>query len=131
LTQFPDPQKSLIAFFKQYRPFPPQEPQGLENQIMARIRLESQARTQHASRLWWGIPGVLMAGAVILWGSSQTLQPTAPIASSSEDIEAFLWENWTVPLGQSPALPSFSTTPMSREWEAFSEPQTVLVEVQP
>jgi hypothetical protein len=127
VTQFSDDEEILIPFLKQYRPIPPTVPNGFEDQLMNRIRLESQAKEPLSSFLWWGIPGAIVAGAVIIWGSSQTFQPTAHVPNTAEEIEAFLWENWGATTGQPAVTSAVSSTPLSNEWMTLAEPHTVFV----
>lgn len=123
-----DPEnKTLISFLKQHRPLPPLVSPSLEERVLTQIHHESRCATHRSSLWWWGIPGVLVAGSVVLWGNSHNPQPTAYITRDSQEIEAFVWENWSVTTGRSDELSSASATPVATEWMTLTEPHTVFV----
>ncbi len=121
MTQFSD-DKKLIAFLKQYAPLPPPSAINLEERVMAQVTQGERIPQRRRLRLSWLVPSLIAAGLFLLWGEQQHLQPTPPLATTPDELEAFFIESWSG-VSEDSALESATYFPVL-DWQVLSDVET-------
>jgi hypothetical protein len=96
MSQFPEDDKPIADFLRQYRPTMPSADFNLEEQIMATIATESHPPNRfrpRQSQVMWLMPPAIAASLVAGFLGHRMLTPTVP-ATEVATLEAFLEETW-------------------------------------
>jgi hypothetical protein len=103
MTKFDKDDRNLVNFLQQYRPHPPAKKidieKQIEEQIIELIEQDNLPDKHKAYQFSWAIPGAILAGLFIGWGSYRYSVTQPQLALNSDELEVFLVSSWQSGVG--------------------------------
>lgn len=87
MSQFPGEDPKLSAFLHKYRPIPPEAAVELEVKLMS--SLPPRSRRNYYPYVW-----AIAASLLLTWTGYRYFQPAWKYGAVSQELEAFLIDNW-------------------------------------
>ena len=100
MTQFPNNDEKLVTFLREHCPLPPPARADAEEQLMGLVEKQSILSQKSRQAFFWLVPSAIAACILLAWGSCRWLNPPPQIATNSDELEAFLVNNWEGVMGE-------------------------------
>lgn len=113
MKKFDSSDRHLVNFLQRHRPDSPVTAIDLEEQIIELVDREDVLARQKSERFFWAIPGAILAGVFIGWGSYRSLIPQTQVSVTSDELEIFLVNSWHNGVGNNSRDPFLETVPVN------------------